>query len=1042
MSFWEDRFVDRPHASAMPSHEPTDLNEQHAEEENPYPSAGHAWSEIALPEAEPVARQPFGFSYVAPVEELVDEDLDAAPEADELEQHDEPAVEYRRTGLFRRRRPVPVEAEAEPAADDIVGEHEAEPAFAAYNGNGSHGATWTIVEPEAEAASEDEYGVEVEEPEVEYRRRGIFRRRRPVPVESEPENEPENEPRSEAEEHAAWVAYTPYVELSSESDESDEADELAETEAPAVEYRRRGLFRRRTPVVVEASEEVSDDAVDESVDEMAEESVAGEPELDTETDELEATRLAALALEDETAAEKPRRRGLFRRKQKEQEVGEEGPEEPESVEDDSFENVTFEPATTVYAQAEDDAAAADVEQDDHDDSWSEPAEEQAEPVSYESDEAWAPQVVAESAEEQMPVEDAPVLDEPEPELAPEHDVADELEPVAVAMSAESEEPAAELSAFEPEYPEFDPEPVPQRKKNGRGGPRGKKVVGLKVGASQLAAAVVAGGSNGHALVDVARRPLEHGVVVDGELRDAEALTHALKSFFKDHGLPVKNVRLGLSSSRVGVRTFEISGIEDGARFDNAVRFKAHEVLPVAAHESVLDYRVVEERYTESGEVSRRVLLVVAPRDQVEPYFEACRAAGLRLAGVDLESFGLLRAFVPPLGGRSRSEDSATVVVAVGHEASTLLVAGGGVCEFTRVFDWGGGALQEAIAEELEVPLMEAATILAHLSLSGPGRHLDSLDADARGRALQAVRARLTPFARELVSSLQFYQTQPESLGIREILITGGTSHLEGLADVLHQMIGVNVSVGDPLGRVTVQTEIPAQLDAQIGSLAVPIGLAIEDDPARSVNLLPKEARQTRKRPNTLAVAAPLAAAVPLVALAFLFVQANGTVSDRQSELDAVRSQIAALPEPTRPNIDPTLAGEAATRATAVAQILGGRLSWERVLGDVSRVLPTGVSLTELSATAPQPTTPEVAATTDGSTPAPAPVTTTITPTGVTITGYAFEYATIARTLARIQAVPSLTNVQLQSATPQTLGKKRIIEFTIAADLATSGGAVQ
>ena len=58
--------------------------------------------------------------------------------------------------------------------------------------------------------------------------------------------------------------------------------------------------------------------------------------------------------------------------------------------------------------------------------------------------------------------------------------------------------------------------------------------------------------------------------------------------------------------------------------------------------------------------------------------------------------------------------------------------------------------------------------------------------------------RLTPFARELVSSLQFYQTQPESLGIGEIVITGGTSQLEGLGGALHRMIGVAVQVGDPL----------------------------------------------------------------------------------------------------------------------------------------------------------------------------------------------------------------------------------------------------
>jgi Tfp pilus assembly protein PilN len=299
-----------------------------------------------------------------------------------------------------------------------------------------------------------------------------------------------------------------------------------------------------------------------------------------------------------------------------------------------------------------------------------------------------------------------------------------------------------------------------------------------------------------------------------------------------------------------------------------------------------------------------------------------------------------------------------------------------------------------------------------------------------------------------VSSLQFYQTQPESLGIREIVITGGTAHLEGLADALNQMIGVSVSVGDPLARVDVQVDIPPALDATIGSLAVPIGLAIEDEPGRSVNLLPKEARQTKKPPRLLAVAGPLAAAVPLVALAFLFMQASGTAGDRQSELDVVKAQIDALPEPSKPTIDPALAADQAARATAVAQILGTRLTWERVLGDVSRVLPEGVSLTELTATAPQPAAPvaPVPTTTETSggetttTPPPAPPpTTTTTATGVTVTGYALNYADIARTLARLQAVPSLAQAELESATPGKIGEKRVINFTIVATLATPGG---
>ena len=46
----------------------------------------------------------------------------------------------------------------------------------------------------------------------------------------------------------------------------------------------------------------------------------------------------------------------------------------------------------------------------------------------------------------------------------------------------------------------------------------------------------------------------------------------------------------------------------------------------------------------------------------------------------------------------------------------IVVAAGGVCEFTLAFDWGGWDLQEAIATELDVPSAEAATILWPVSV--------------------------------------------------------------------------------------------------------------------------------------------------------------------------------------------------------------------------------------------------------------------------------------------------------------------------------------
>ena len=324
------------------------------------------------------------------------------------------------------------------------------------------------------------------------------------------------------------------------------------------------------------------------------------------------------------------------------------------------------------------------------------------------------------------------------------------------------------------------------------------------------------------------------------MRDEEALASAVRSFFDEEKLPKGDVRIGLSSNRIGVRTLDIDGVEDESRFDNAVRFKAHEVLPVALSESAFDYSACSRSASaRRGRKTRRVLLVVAPRDQVEPYTRVANLAGIRLEALDLEALGLLRAFVEPGIGAPTPDDTASVVVSIGHESSTLLVAGGGACEFTRVFDWGGSALEDAIASALDVRPAEAATILRHLSLSGPGRQYEALDEITRAKATDAVRQRLTPFARELVNSLQFYQTQAESLGIGGIQITGGTSHLEGIDDALHQMIGVNVSVGNPSPRVIRAADFDPALEAAIGSLAVPIGLAIDDVSMRGVNLLPK-----------------------------------------------------------------------------------------------------------------------------------------------------------------------------------------------------------
>ena len=58
------------------------------------------------------------------------------------------------------------------------------------------------------------------------------------------------------------------------------------------------------------------------------------------------------------------------------------------------------------------------------------------------------------------------------------------------------------------------------------------------------------------------------------------------------------------------------------------------------------------------------------------------------------------------------------------------------------------------------------------------------------------------------------------------MLSGGTAHLVGVAEELERLIGVRVRVGDPLARMKVSKKVGEP--EQIGSLAVAIGLGIED----------------------------------------------------------------------------------------------------------------------------------------------------------------------------------------------------------------------
>jgi Tfp pilus assembly protein PilN len=199
---------------------------------------------------------------------------------------------------------------------------------------------------------------------------------------------------------------------------------------------------------------------------------------------------------------------------------------------------------------------------------------------------------------------------------------------------------------------------------------------------------------------------------------------------------------------------------------------------------------------------------------------------------------------------------------------------------------------------------------------------------------------------------------------------------------------------------------------------------------RAVNLLPRDQNQRTIKKESLPVLIGACSAVLVAAvLGAMFMVGSGKVAAQQRKLDDRNRIYQALPPPPAgPSVaQQQLAGEQSARVSALSTALTSRVAWDRVFREFSLVLPDDVWLTTLSAKSPISPLTNVSTSLAGA-----------APSQFTIEGRTYSHDGVARLLSRLQVVPDLTNVQLQSSTLAKVGGQNVVQFSIAADIKVAG----
>ena len=489
----------------------------------------------------------------------------------------------------------------------------------------------------------------------------------------------------------------------------------------------------------------------------------------------------------------------------------------------------------------------------------------------------------------------------------------------------------------------------QRAPKERKDKRSKKLVGLKIGASQIAAAQVV--NNGAPeLVEAFREPLEPGLVVSGEIRDPDALGDALKRFFELHKLPKRGVRLGLSNNRIGVRIFEIEGVADAQQLENAIRFRAEEVLPIPLDEAVLDYVVLDEQDARGRH--RRGSASCSSSRTARSSTAICRRAGGRArrwsASTSRRSRSFARSRRRPSATRPPARSSPSRSATTGRRSRSRPDVH---CEFARVLDWGGWSLNVAIARELDRAPSEVESIKRQLSFAH-ATEVDGLTPEQVAKTRDGIQRALATFARELVASLQFYQAQPGALGIGEIVLTGR-----------HRAHG-RLRRGGRRGRSASRFASAIRSGASRSGRTSPTTASTARSRSRSGSGSRTDARRQPASARRRARSAPTAVALPAPRRGRRYRRRDrgrGSAVHGRLRL-GLRPALAARVRrggdrahsdrssgrPSRPS---TIAQERTDRVTALAAALTTRVPVDRLLRELAYVLPEDAWLTGLTASA-------------------------------------------------------------------------------------------
>jgi type IV pilus assembly protein PilM len=293
--------------------------------------------------------------------------------------------------------------------------------------------------------------------------------------------------------------------------------------------------------------------------------------------------------------------------------------------------------------------------------------------------------------------------------------------------------------------------------------------------------------------------------------DSGAVIDAIQRLFSANKIKTNEVATSVSGNAVIVKKISLPQMTQ-EELAESIHWEAEQYIPFDIQDVALDYELVEGSGS-GGNMD--VMLIAVKKDKISDYSSAISQAGKTATVVDVDVFALQNCYEVNYGidpGR------VVALLNVGASIMNINIVKGGTSIFNRDIAVGGNQYTDAIQKDLNLSFEQAENLKKGARVEGAAR-------ENLGPILQAVSENI---ALEIQKTFDFFKATSSEDRIDRIFLSGGTSKVQGLQDLLSDRFEAGVEIMNPFNNVIYNPkDFDPDFISEIGpSAAIAVGLAV------------------------------------------------------------------------------------------------------------------------------------------------------------------------------------------------------------------------